>query len=288
MNNITYNTIYIVGNGLDICCGIQSSYANFMSSLKNNITELPYLIQYLYETHEKKLWTDLECELGNIANRKFAATADYRIFGLMSDHKQFKSDFQTLQNLLVRFLKHVSDSMDIDKFPFKSVLKNTLEDIYLLNFNYTFTIEKYLNEYCNNRHHKINHIHGTLNDKIIVGVQDSQELKKEQTFLYKTKHVNPKDVLELNNVLKSASNIVFLGYSLGESDHSYFEDLFHEQSQVNAKKKKFVFYYYGEEGHDDLDYNLRILTNNKLTLFYAMNEVEFIDSKRLQKLPRMH
>lgn len=293
MENSSYNTVYIVGNGLDICCGIKSSYAQFMESLKDRISELPLLIQYLYKTYKDKLWTDLECELGDIANKKFHNGLDAEMFSLVSDPDRFKKEFLELQFLLREYLRNVSryfpDISSNIPLALSLINSNISGGLYILNFNYTFTVENYLENYLKGYRvrYKINHIHGTLNDEIIIGVQDSRELERNQTFLYKTRHINPKNVLELNNVLKSARTIVFFGYSLGESDYSYFEKLFSEQCKDNSQKKKFVFYYYGEEGMDDLDYNLRYLTANRLNELYGKNEMNFIDSKHLQSLPKM-
>lgn len=294
MENSSYNTVYIVGNGLDICCGIKSSYAQFMESLKDRISQLPLLIQYLYKTHKDKLWTDLECELGDIANKKIHnPPQNLEMFSLISDPDRFKKEFLELQSLLREYLRNVSSySPDISNnipLALSLINSNISGGLYILNFNYTFTIENYLEKYLKGYRvrYKINHIHGTLNDEIIIGVQDSRKLERNHTFLYKSRHINPNNVLELNNVLKSARTIVFFGYSLGESDYSYFEKLFKEQSKDNSREKKFVFYYYGEEGMDDLDYNLRYLTANRLIEFYGNNEVDRIDSKHSQSLPRM-
>lgn len=291
MENTSYNTVYIVGNGLDICCGIKSSYAQFMESLKDRISELPLLIQYLYKTYTDKLWTDLECELGDIANKKFHNELDADMFSLVSDSDRFKKEFLELQFLLRKYLRDVS-SYSLDKSDNKPLALSLIDlnisgGLYILNFNYTFTVENYLENYWKGYRvrYKINHIHGTLNDEIIMGVQDSRKLERNQTFLYKSRHTNSENVFELNNALKSAHTIVFFGYSLGESDYSYFKKLFSEQCKDNSQKKKFVFYYYGEEGMDDLDYNLRYLTANQLNEFYGNNEVNRIDSKRLQGYP---
>lgn len=216
MENTSYNTVYIVGNGLDICCGIKSSYAQFMESLKDRISELPLLIQYLYKTYTDKLWTDLECELGDIANKKFHNELDADMFSLVSDSDRFKKEFLELQFLLRKYLRDVS-SYSLDKSDNKPLALSLIDlnisgGLYILNFNYTFTVENYLENYWKGYRvrYKINHIHGTLNDEIIMGVQDSRKLERNQTFLYKSRHTNSENVFELNNALKSAHTIVFL------------------------------------------------------------------------------
>ena len=69
------------------------------------------------------------------------------------------------------------------------------------------------------------------------------------------------------------------GYSLGETDHSYFDFLFETQSANEATSKNFIFYHYGDDARNELDYNLRMLTKKNLNHFYANNNVEFKDCK---------
>lgn len=68
------------------------------------------------------------------------------------------------------------------------------------------------------------HIHGSLapNDDIVFGVEDSAKLPKEHVFLYKA-HSPHLKVQEFSDWLNSAERIIFYGYSLGDTDHQYFE-----------------------------------------------------------------
>lgn len=280
-----FYSVYIVGNGLDICCGLKSSYEDFMQSLKYRIKELPCLVQYLYKTHEKKMWTDLESELGEIAKGRLHPIADENIYRLISDADRFKREFFELQSLLSEYLNNVPRTNNGNDFPLSLMDKYSkgFSKLYVLNFNYTPTIENYLErKFQDVSRYKINHIHGTLLDgNIIIGVQDSVELNKNQSFLYKTRRVNTKNVYEIGRYLDSAIDIIVFGYSLGESDYSYFEHLFHEQCKDTVPGKRFIFYHYGEKGRDDIDYNLRVLTGNQLNLFYRKNEVDFIDTQKI-------
>ena len=122
------------------------------------------------------------------------------------------------------------------------------------------------------------HIHGTLKDKenIVFGVQDSADLDKRHSFLYKS-HNRVLNVNHLNERFEDAKHILFYGYSLGQTDHSYFEDFFKEQSMKGCERKKFDFFYYGQEGYDDLFWQLRTLTGNRMIQFKQLNDVAFIN-----------
>lgn len=122
-------------------------------------------------------------------------------------------------------------------------------------------------------------IHGSLDngENIVFGVEDSSNLTKEHSFLYKS--YNPTlNVDHLNERFEDAKHILFYGYSLGQTDHSYFEDFFKEQSTKGCERKKFDFFYYGQEGYDDLFWQLRTLTGNRMAQFKQFNDVEFIDT----------
>lgn len=150
------------------------------------------------------------------------------------------------------------------------------EPLYVINFNYTDAIKAFrVNNVVNH------HIHGSLSDgeNIVFGVEDSSNLTKEHSFLYKS--YNPTlNVDHLNERFEDVKHILFYGYSLGQTDHSYFEDFFKEQSTKGCERKKFDFFYYGQEGYDDLFWQLRTLTGNRMAQFKQFNEVGFIDVKQ--------
>lgn len=76
---------------------------------------------------------------------------------------------------------------------------------------------------------------------------------------------------------------MFFGHSLGESDHTYFKELF-QNSCLNISdtlqctyRKKFYFFHYKEDGYYRLMQQLDTLTYTSLTTFRQYNNIEFID-----------
>lgn len=77
--------------------------------------------------------------------------------------------------------------------------------------------------------------------------------------------------------MDNAERIIFFGYSLGQTDHSYFDDFFRRQTQFGCKEKEFIFYHYGQNSYDDMKWQIKILTNNQQAKFGEYNNISFID-----------
>ena len=105
------------------------------------------------------------------------------------------------------------------------------------------------------------------------------ELQREHVFLYKS-HNRYQDVRRLPQILENASQIIFFGYSLGETDHSYFDDFFKNQTKKDCRSKSFVFYHYGQDAYDDIIWQLKTLTNNRTSYLNQYNTIEFEDSSK--------
>lgn len=267
-----YPTVYVVGNGLDLSCGFKTSYSDFMESLNGSKQNRNSLMKYLTNRSRIEKWIDLEVELTNYV----------KLLREPIDLDTYKSDVNILKVYLQKYLDSLEwTTMDIS-LGLKLIDKCLTTDLYILNFNYSNTIESYIQSHLSEKKNyiKINHIHGTLEDNdMIIGVQDNVDLPKKANFLYKSRHVNPQKVADISNILKRAEKIIFFGYSLGETDHSYFDFLFETQSANEATSKNFIFYHYGDDARNELDYNLRMLTKKNLNHFYANNNVEFKDCK---------
>lgn len=265
-----YPTVYVVGNGLDLSCGFKTSYSDFMESLNPIQAHSNELINYLQRTYLNENWIDLEIELITYAHR-------------LPDLETYKKDTETLKTYLKRYLERIKwETMNLESQGLQIIKEYIDNNLYILNFNYSKTVEEYIRRFFSQKenHVKINHIHGTLKDNdMIIGVQDNVDLPKKANFLYKSRHVNPQKVADISNILKRAEKIIFFGYSLGETDHSYFDFLFETQSANEATSKNFIFYHYGDDARNELDYNLRMLTKKNLNHFYANNNVEFKDCK---------
>lgn len=280
-----YNKLLVIGNGFDLALGLKTSYLDFMRWLKNeHYMDDAYLYRYLSSKLNQKRWIDIENELRQYS-LSFFEIGEMNV-KLSGQNKRIcdnlRNEYKDLCKNLCEYLKIQLNKNDwleteLENQSIQQLLSKVNKDpLYVINFNYTDTITAFrVNNVVNH------HIHGSLSDgeNIVFGVEDSSNLTKEHSFLYKS--YNPTlNVDHLNERFEDAKHILFYGYSLGQTDHSYFEDFFKEQSTKGCERKKFDFFYYGQEGYDDLFWQLRTLTGNRMAQFKQFNEVGFIDVKQ--------
>lgn len=275
---ITCDTMLVIGNGFDLSLGLKTSYGDFMGNLKYYVSSIynSKILTYLFERVQKEKWIDIENELKNYTN----------ICGYDEVYHIFKNDYKFLCRLLCQYLSDVIEKSKDKELKAPPQLINALNQtesngLFILNFNYTDTVHTLFGDKPTFPVIK-HHIHGSLKDgeNIVFGVEDGYKLNSKYSFLYKS-HNRVLNVNHLNERFEDAKHILFYGYSLGQTDHSYFEDFFREQSTKGCERKKFDFFYYGQEGYDDLFWQLRTLTGNRITQFKRFNDIEFIDTKSL-------
>lgn len=297
MNSLEdYKTVLIIGNGFDLNIKMPTSYSDFMASkyFKKLLSTENYLASYLVNKKQYHgNWIDIEKELGSYAK----VLADYDIHEIAKEvrydrslddlRKSFRDDFISMCSALNDYLKEIEKVGRFNEGHDKSHAYKLIEKIiherkssYIVSFNYTNFIEKVIKEInhnCTDFH--ISQVHGSLKNGIVFGVQDSMELQREHVFLYKS-HNRYQDVRRLPQILENASQIIFFGYSLGETDHSYFDDFFKNQTKKDCRSKSFVFHHYGQDAYDDIIWQLKTLTNNRTSYLNQYNTIEFEDSSK--------
>lgn len=278
------NKLLVIGNGFDLALGLKTSYPDFMEWLKNvHYMDDAYLYKFLRSKLDQQRWIDIENELRQYS-LSFSEIGEMNI-KLSNQNEQMynslRNEHKTLCKNLCEYLKIQVDKKDwLETSRKNNSIRQLLKKVngvplYVINFNYTQTIFKIESFPIKS----MKQIHGSLDngENIVFGVEDSSNLTKEHSFLYKS--YNPTlNVDHLNERFEDAKHILFYGYSLGQTDHSYFEDFFKEQSTKGCERKKFDFFYYGQEGYDDLFWQLRTLTGNRMAQFKQFNDVEFIDT----------
>lgn len=303
MNNLEdYKTVLIVGNGFDLSLKYPTSYLDFMESQyftnlvsKNNNCLARYLN---YKRKKNGNWIDVEKELSAYADiLKSEPSIQLRMPKELIHCKKaanilqsFREEFIQLCTALKEYLNEIENAEQFNEGYNKSHAYELVEGIiheqkscYVVSFNYTSFIEKVIIKInYNSTDFIIKQIHGSLKDNIVFGVQDSMELQREHVFLYKS-YNKCQDVRELPQILDNADKIIFFGYSLGETDHSYFDDFFYSQTIKSCQKKKFVFYHYGQTAYDDIIWQLRTLTKNRTSYLNQYNDIEFVDNSKSLK-----
>jgi hypothetical protein len=251
--------LYIIGNGFDLNLGLKTSYNDFYEFYKNvesdnaNVIKLKDNISKTYES-----WADLELALGDYTQHleKIEEFDD-----ILVNIGQELSNYLKLEEL--KLDNHEIDQkkfFDYLSFPERLFLPADNEDLLeikkkwaghhwnlnIYTLNYTSIIEKIFGTKQRNvllANHtttatiklgEIKHIHGYLDNDMVIGVNDISQIKNESF------HEN-RDVLEsivksecnranrsnidrqFTNKIKSANLICIFGASIGETDNKWWE-----------------------------------------------------------------
>lgn len=267
MPNNEYDAVLITGNGFDLNLGLKTGYCDFISSdfFCKLLAENNQLCLYLKNQHDLNNWIDIENELKNYSNEVYTN----------SNRNLFKQEYQSLRKSLCDYLNSI-DMSYIDKTSQAyRFLTEKFERLLIFNFNYTLSLEYITHQ--KNLKHKVFKVHGTAkNNQIVFGVEDNARINKNDVFLKKSTCIW-NEICDVNQILSNANNIIFLGYSLGETDHHYFDDFFGNACHSHSVRKNIAISYYKEEGMYDIFKQLDSLTINRIQYLRTHQNFEMID-----------
>ncbi len=275
------DTCIVIGNGFDINLGLPTSYTDFVKSshFEDMVKRGNELAKHLKSKFELQNWIDIENEL--------------KTYSLEKSDASFKFNYQLLTYALINYL----EELDYSLMKRTSVAYRLIESIsescnsfIILDFNYTKSTEILLrNNYVDDEIIKgsLIKVHGeAAKNDIIFGVEDSASIKPEHVFLRKAFPRHYK-ALNLRSIFEKANRIIFFGHSLGETDHTYFLNLFRDSCQDGSfynqrtVNKSFEFVYYEEDGYHKLMQQIDTLTANHLTAFRQFNNIIFQDVEHI-------
>ena len=257
----------VIGNGFDLNLGLKTSYAHFIKShYFQNLLDKNELCKYLYEKYKKCNWVDIEVALVN--------------YPYMNNQNQYNLDYHFLREALVNYLKNIETNNDYkEKKAYKFMIEilndccqNTFETT-ILNFNYTSTITKIIEEY-KEKHHITDtsqlriynkSVHGRLEEKICFGYNGENPNKERLPFIKKTyqeSFANP-----ISDLL-SCDDLHIWGHSLGESDGNLFKTFFSE-----TNRKHISIYYHGVKGLNEIKNRIEVISGYKNE--NLMNNIHF-------------
>lgn len=255
------NILYIIGNGFDLNMGLRSSYTDFynyynsLECTKDNVKFLRDSISKDYQT-----WADLELGLGEFTTK-------------IKSVDEFNEIFEDITDELATYLEKEENSFDfsqVNKGKFYSDLcfpENylTLEDlntirlyknkwnnahwkVQIITLNYTRSIEKIINSQKPNleigTHFKpynvylsgIEHLHGFVDERMILGVNDISQVKNEN--FHESQEVLEALVKPICNSasrstvdklceakIKTANMICIFGCSIGDTDNIWWQQI---------------------------------------------------------------
>lgn len=251
--------LYIIGNGFDLNLDLKTSYNDFYQHYKN-VTSDNINVQKLKENISKTYdsWSDLELALGSYTQHldKIKEFDDilYDIGSELSNYLRIEE--QKLENYEIDQLKFfnylcfpensflLADKENLLEFKKKWISHQWNLNIYTLN--YTTVIEKIFGNKQKNvllgnhtsigaiKLEEIKHIHGYLDNEMVIGVNDKSQIKNESFH-------NNRDILEsivksdcnranrnnvdrqFTNKINSANLICIFGSSIGDTDNKWWE-----------------------------------------------------------------
>jgi hypothetical protein len=306
------NIVYIIGNGFDLNLGMKTRYTDFyeyyklIKSDKSSIKQLKNEILNNYQT-----WSDLELAIGNYTQK-------------LNSTEEFDEVFEDILDKLSEYLEKEENSFDlnvIDKqlfyhylsYPEKYLLK--ADEIKIKNFkeleykgnwkidiitlNYTRIIDNLIDfksqsiniGNINNQYNiylrSLQHLHGYLDDRMIMGVNDISQIKNSEfhknddvlNALIKSNcnKVSKHTIDDLcKSQIQSANLICIFGSSIGDTDNIWWEII----GEQLKKGSKLIIFEKGENISKKLEYkkDRRVQKIKKVFLSKTkLSETEKID-----------
>jgi len=157
-------------------------------------------------------------------------------------------------------------------------LENTQTIIRIINFNYTSNIvklvEKFNRKGLSTSLIDLVHVHGKLDDDIILGVEDNALLDQKEGFVYLKKGMSK---LYNNNKWRQSytdsKEITIFGHSLGESDVDVFMPMFTSLSR-SINKSKLIKIYHHPDDEDYISIRLNKLLKGGITNFKTIHDLQ--------------
>lgn len=260
------NIVYILGNGFDKAQGLKTSYPEFYEYLDKQ--EGSALLQDLKLNIKKdtKLWADMEEAFGKFTSEidteenfqsLYFELSDCLQEYLKSEDEKFIPSVDLKSKFYTDFLSFGRYLGELDRVRYNQFVGACSDgaDINVITLNYTNTLEKLLSIntqdsnvskiFNNNRIlHNIIHVHGGLDDAIIIGVDNEKQIANEKFRV----NNNVKDLLvkiqsnhamkflkheHCENFIKGANLVILYGTSLGNTDLRWWNLIGNELKRRN-------------------------------------------------------
>ena len=246
------NIVYILGNGFDKAQGMATSYPEFYKYL--DLKERSELIEQLKKEikSDKEQWSDMEEAFGKFSSKIDTEDNFTELYFDLNDLLQMylKSEdkaFSPMENLKNKFRedflitgKYLEEADKMRFNAFANSVNSNNKEFNVITFNYTNTLEKLLTidtktsrvekTFGSNRVlHNIIHVHGSLEEAIIIGVDNETQIANEilrgnenvRDLLIKIESNRAMKNLRHDNCegfIKNAHLIILYGVSLGNTD----------------------------------------------------------------------
>lgn len=269
------NVTFLIGNGFDLNIGIKTSYRDFYKYYTEQSSE-DELINNLKIDIEKDIsqWSDLEKRLGEYTEN-LNNIREYEV--IVNDIRKNLQTFLANQSAKINFNQLSANRLKQDLiFPENHLLPDYLKEITkfkdgssiievsIITFNYTEILEKiisvsnFINERIlieNTRYifKPIQHIHGYINSRMVLGVDNENQIlnpklnhginnlkyivKPYINDTYRSSHHT-----ECMNIIKNSHLIILFGLSYGDTDNTWWKIIL--DRLIENPKCKLIIYHY--------------------------------------------
>lgn len=275
------NITCIIGNGLDISLKLNTTYKAFYSYVKINKLHPSNSIYVAIEKQEPELWADFELGLGRFTNTIESVTEKERVKWSQTLNKELDEIKRDLKLYIQAQNERADEHIPNIKFVRRSLysgLETGQENnivqhisdgkqtaIRFITLNYTNVLEKMFpnpgravagQDYVVAS--PIHHIHGSINRKISLGVNDDTQLSSyidtdEKNYLIKPELIrlmNDGRIEKLTELINISDVTVLFGVSLGATDKYIWDKVIH---WLNSYQDKLLIIHHYEHGLDVSD-----------------------------------
>ncbi|MBR2413588.1 MAG: hypothetical protein IKB13_03735, partial [Clostridia bacterium] len=209
------NITFLIGNGFDLNLGLQTTYLDFIKYYKNLPTWDMQLREFRLNINDnEKFWSTAEIALGQYTNQFEKGQAEF-FAKCQSDFCEQLVDYLELQESRINF--DDTSSLILKSFEKLNTIINSfptneryaIKEIYekhkseetrfnFISFNYTETLDKCIEivrkhpqalgkhtGQNNEKLHKVAsivHVHGTVHENMVFGVNDESQISKPDIF----------------------------------------------------------------------------------------------------------
>jgi len=310
------NILYLIGNGFDLNLGLQTKLSHVASKILEKETDNQDILQLKDNLLKNRdlWWSDFELELGKYTDGFTTETiASYKnqynyiikkiinLFERQEERIDYKENSSTIaasfMKYLTSFYNYLPDTKKqyiLDKMSFIGLNENIFYNF--ISFNYTNVLDNFINcsvqeyskthfstciptrtpRYVKHFLQKIIHIHSTLNEGLILGVDNTEQITNKQlaennTFtprivkLETIEALGRNSAIEARTLIDSSNIIITFGLSIGLTDKYWWNYII---NWLNKNiERQFILFIYDDKMDSTLNQtklNTMLNADNKL------------------------
>ncbi len=314
------NTTYIIGNGFDVNLGLKTKYSDFYDYYRNQPSPSKEVKQLKENIdRNKENWSDLELALGKYTTNFKDSNSAIETMEDLCDHL---TEYLKLQSLLIpqsnekikeEMLRCLANPYEFflpaDQEQIRSYYSNRLPahgKITILSLNYTPSIEHIL-DYMDNQPisidsndswlgygtevHPVLHPHHTLDDIILVGLNDESQIANQalcNNEAFKENFIKPacNKMLssgienQCSDVINNSDLFVVFGSSLGATDKLWWQKIANRMVNSNSLLLLFIYDHKMKRTCRRLGEQKRTVINNFVSHLEGYTDTQIEDIKR--------